>query len=204
MSVFATAGLYSVKPRFQSLLAPIADSLAERGVNPDLLTYAATGLGAISGTALALSPRAPALLWTIPAFCAARLGLNALDGMVATRRGVARSWGKVLNELCDRLSDIAFFAPLLLLPTINPLWASAALATLLLVPFVGVLGETVVGARQYGGSMGKADRMAWLGLAAVASALLSSELPLQLLPIVLVGGSLVTLCQRLERIHAAL
>jgi phosphatidylglycerophosphate synthase len=200
----SSAGLYAVKPRFQSLLAPIADALAERKVSPDVLTCAAVGVGVVAGAGLALSPRAPAILATIPVLCAARLALNALDGMVATRRGVARPWGKVLNEVCDRLADVAFFSPLLFLSGVSPLWASAALAAMLLVAFVGVLGETVTGARQYGGSMGKADRMACLGLAATASAVLGSSLPLQVLPIVLVGGSLLTVCQRLERIHAAL
>ena len=199
----ALAGLYSIKPRFQSLLAPLADGLAGRRVNPDELTFAALGCGVLGGLALSLSPRMPLLLWTIPPLIVARLGLNALDGMVATRRGVARPWGKVLNELCDRLADLAFFWPLLVVPTVSPLWASAALASMLLVAFVGVLGEAVAGVRQYGGCMGKADRMVCLGLAAAASALLTSSVPLQLLPIVIVGGGLLTLVQRLERIHAA-
>jgi CDP-diacylglycerol--glycerol-3-phosphate 3-phosphatidyltransferase len=198
------AGLYSIKPRFQLLLAPLAEGLARRRVDPDALTFAAVGFGVLGGLALSQSPRMPLLLWTIPPLVVARLGLNALDGMVATRRGVARPWGKVLNELCDRLADLAFFWPLLILPGISPLWASAAIAAMLLVAFVGVLGEAAGGARQYGGSMGKADRMACLGIAATASALLASPIPLQLLPIVLVGGGLLTLVQRLERIHAAL
>jgi CDP-diacylglycerol--glycerol-3-phosphate 3-phosphatidyltransferase len=200
----SSAGLYAIKPRFQSLLAPIADSLAERNVRPDLLTCTAVALGVAAGAALALSPEAPAILWTIPALCVARLALNALDGMVASRSSVARPWGKVLNEVCDRLADLAFFSPLLLLRSVSPLWASGALTSMLLVAFVGVLGETVTGARQYGGSMGKADRMACLGLAAITSAVLGNDIPLQVLPIVLVGGSLLTVCQRLERIHAAL
>jgi CDP-diacylglycerol--glycerol-3-phosphate 3-phosphatidyltransferase len=199
----SAAGLYSIKPGFQRLLSPLADGLARRQVEPDALTYAAVGCGVLGGAALGLSSRAPLLLFALPVLIVARLGLNALDGMVATRRGVARPWGKVLNEVCDRLADLAFFWPLLLVPGTNPLWVSAALAAVLLVAFVGVLGEAVGSARQYGGNMGKADRMALLGVAAVASGVLSSPLPLQVLPVVLVGGSLLTLVQRLEAIHAA-
>jgi CDP-diacylglycerol--glycerol-3-phosphate 3-phosphatidyltransferase len=205
MSVSSTplAGLYAIKPRFQSLLTPLADELARRKVDPDALTFAAVGCGLLGGLALSQSPHMPPLLWTIPPLIVARLGLNALDGMVATRRGVARPWGKVLNEVCDRLADLAFFWPLLVLPGVKPLWAGAALAAMLLVAYAGVLGEAAGSVRQYGGSMGKADRMAWLGIASAASALLASPIPLQVLPIVLVGGCLVTLVQRLERIHAA-
>jgi len=199
----SVASLYSIKPRFQSVLGPVADALARREVNPDALTLAAVGCAAVGGGALLLSVREPAWLWAIPVTASARLTLNALDGMVATRRGVARAWGKVLNELCDRVSDLAFFGPLLVLPGVDHTWAALALSTMLLVAFVGVLGEAAGATRQYGGVMGKADRMAWLGLAAAASALLGTDLPLQALPILVVGGGMLTLVQRLERIHAA-
>jgi CDP-diacylglycerol--glycerol-3-phosphate 3-phosphatidyltransferase len=197
------AGLYSIKPRFQSLLAPVADGLARHRVDPDALTFAAVGCGVLGGLALSQSRQVPLLLWIVPPLIVARLGLNALDGMVATRRGVARPWGKVLNELCDRFADLAFFWPLLVLPAVNPLWAAAAIAAMLLVAYAGVLGEAAGGVRQYGGSMGKADRMACLGVAVATTALLASPIPLQVLPIVIVGGCLLTLVQRLERIHAA-
>src|SRR5712671_2091544 len=95
--------MYSVKPWFQSLLAPLADGLAARRVHPDVLTYAAVGCGLLGGIALAFSPSAPPLLIAIPLLVVARLALNALDGMLAVRLGVARPWGKVLNEFCDRL-----------------------------------------------------------------------------------------------------
>ena len=98
----SVSSLYSIKPRFQSVLGPLADALARREVNPDALTLAAVGCAAVGGTALALSQAAPAWLWAVPVAATVRLTLNALDGMVATRRGVARAWGKVLNELCDR------------------------------------------------------------------------------------------------------
>jgi len=199
----SVSSLYSIKPRFQSVLGPLGDALARREVNPDALTLAAVGCAAVGGAALTLSPGEPACLWVVPVAVSLRLTLNALDGMVATRRGVARAWGKVLNELCDRLSDLAFFAPLVLLPSVNLAWVAAALATMVLVAFVGVLGEAAGAARQYGGLMGKADRMAWLGLAATASALLGTDVPLEVLPMLIVGGGVLTIVQRLERIHAA-
>ena len=198
------SGLYTVKPRFQALLAPLAQGMANQRVNPDVLTVAAVGCGLLGGAALGLSPQQPLLLWTIPPLVALRLGLNALDGMVATRRGVARPWGKVLNELCDRLADLAFFWPLLILPAVSPVWAVASMGAMLLVAFIGVLSETVTGVRQYGGPMGKADRMACLGLAAAATALLGTWATMQILAIVMVGGGLLTAYQRLERTHAAL
>jgi CDP-diacylglycerol--glycerol-3-phosphate 3-phosphatidyltransferase len=198
------AGLYGIKPRFQSVLAPLADSLASRGVHPDVLTYGAVGCALVGGATLALSPSAPALLLTIPALVVARLALNALDGMVAQRSSVARPWGKVLNEFCDRLADLAFLGSLALLPGSSLTLVMAALCSTLLVSFLGVLAEAAGAGRQFGGIMGKADRMACLGLAATLSFVTGTYVPLQALPVILVAGALVTLVERGARTHAAL
>jgi CDP-diacylglycerol--glycerol-3-phosphate 3-phosphatidyltransferase len=197
-------GLYAVKPAFQRRLVGIAAWLAARGVHPDLLTYGGVGCGLLGGIALATGLARPALLWAVPPLVFVRLGLNALDGMVAARRGLARAWGKVLNEFCDRLADLAFLAPLLLVPGAYPALVTAALCATLLVSFLGVLAEAAGAGRQYGGVMGKADRMLWLALACVATAVTGQLLALRALPAVLLTGATITLIQRGGRTHAAL
>src|SRR5262245_54222978 len=108
-------GLYEIKPRFQRLLDGPADALVERRVHPDVLTLAGLGAAIVGGLALATGVEGQSTsLWAVPALATARLTFNALDGMVAVRSGLARPWGKVLNEFCDRLADLAFFAPLFL------------------------------------------------------------------------------------------
>jgi len=199
-------GLYSIKPAFQNRLAGIADLLAALGVHPDVLTYAGLACGLAGGAALVSGVALPqtAWLWGVPLSAVARLAFNALDGMVAVRAGVARPWGKVLNEFCDRLADLAFLAPLVLVPGISTGLVIAALCTTLLVSYLGVLAEAAGASRQYGGVMGKADRMAWLGLAAAATAATGSLLALQWLPGVLLIGGGLTLLERGRRTHARL
>jgi CDP-diacylglycerol--glycerol-3-phosphate 3-phosphatidyltransferase len=204
MPFHAAGGLYAAKPAFQRRLARVADWLARSGVHPDVLTYAGVGCGVLGGLALGMGGQSTALLWLVPPLAAVRLALNALDGMVATRRGMARPWGKVLNELADRLADVAFLGPLLLVPGASSVLVTAALCVTLLVSYTGVLAEAAGTRRQYGGLMGKADRMLWLALACAATAASGSFLPLQALPLVLLGGGLVTLVQRGGRAHAAL
>jgi CDP-diacylglycerol--glycerol-3-phosphate 3-phosphatidyltransferase len=200
----AAAGLYQVKPGFQGRLGGTADWLARRGAHPDVLTYASLACGVAGGLALALGTRSTALLWLVPPLAGLRLTGNALDGMVATRRGLARPWGKVLNEFADRLADVAFLGPLLLVPGANHVLVTAAMCLTLMVSYLGVLAEAAGAGRQYGGPMGKADRMLWLGLACAGSAATGSLLPLQALPLVLLVGGLATLVQRGGRTHAAL
>jgi CDP-diacylglycerol--glycerol-3-phosphate 3-phosphatidyltransferase len=197
-------GLYEIKPRFQRLLDGPADALVERRVHPDVLTLAGLGCAILGGVALARGVEQPTLLWTVPAFAAARLTFNALDGMVALRSGLARPWGKVLNEFCDRLADLAFFAPLFLVPNTNAVVVAAALVSVLLVSYLGILAEAAGARREYGGMLGKADRMLWLGLATGFGAAGGDLVLLRLLPAFLIVGSILTLVQRGRRIHAAL
>lgn len=199
-----SAGLYAIKPAFQSSLDGLATRLVRWRVNPDHLTLAAVACSVAGGAVLVASTQAPALLWGMPALVAARLMLNALDGMVAVRRGVARPWGKVLNEACDRLADLAFLGPLLWLPGVSTRLMAAALCAALLVSYLGILSEAAGGPRLYGGVMGKADRMVWLSAASVLAAATGSMTPLAVLPVALLIGCGVTLAQRGQWAHAAL
>ena len=198
-------GLYDLKPRFQDLLDAPAEWFAERDTNPDLLTYAGLGAALIGGVALAAGIHGQhTLLWLVPLMALARLSCNALDGMVATRTGRARPWGKVLNEAADRLADLAFLAPLWTVPGISQAAVAGAVVVTLLVSYVGVLAEAAGARREYGGVLGKADRMLWLGLAAGVAAAGGDQVLLRLLPALLLAGGVVTLVQRARRIHAAL
>ncbi len=197
-------GLYAAKPAFQRLLGGVADGLARRQVDPDALTYAAVGCGLIGGAVVLAASAEPRALWAIPILAVVRLALNALDGMVAVRRGCARPWGKVLNEVGDRLADLAFFGPLLLVPGSEPLLVASSLCAMLLSSYVGVLAEAAGTTRQYGGVLGKADRMVWLSIAAVVAAVTGDLLALRLLPAVLLVGGVATVLQRGRRAHAAL
>src|SRR5207249_1475273 len=101
-------GLYRLKPALQRRLTRLADRLAERGVDPDHLTLAALpcALAAAGVCALAARVDRPGLLGAVPVLAAARIVLNAPDGMVAARRGVGRPWGGYLNDVGDRLADV--------------------------------------------------------------------------------------------------
>src|SRR5207248_2506369 len=116
----------------------------------------------LGGVALAISPAVPWLLVLAGPVVLARTALNALDGLVARGTGLARPWGEVLNELCDRLSDVTLFAGASLAAGSNALLGACAIVAMLLSSYVGVLSKAAGGKRQYAGIMGKADRMIYL------------------------------------------
>ena len=159
--------LYDVKPRFRALLQGMVPAL--RAVDPDAITLAGL-LCALA--AAALFQRAEADRWpflAIPALLLLRIVCNALDGMVAQATGRARAFGEVWNELADRLSDVAILLGVALSSLSSLPWGVAACVAVLLASYVGVLGKAVGAGRQYGGILGKADRMLYLGLVCLAA-----------------------------------
>lgn len=196
-------GIYSIKPRFQRALSGIEGWLVERHVHPDALTYAALALSVAGGFALYLAPALPWLFLTLPAVALVRTALNALDGMVAMASGLARPWGQVLNEFCDRLADTALFGGLALAPGAEVRLGAATLVVILLSSYLGTVSQAAGGPRQYGGVMGKADRMIYLSVASVLAFFLGAWVMNYFLALVLLGV-LVTIVQRWRKTFADL
>src|SRR5262245_14484929 len=80
--------LHALKPRFQTLLRPIARRIFERGGNANSVTVA-TGAGSLLVGAIlsSLGQREPTLFVLLPAWLLARMALNAVDGMLAREHG---------------------------------------------------------------------------------------------------------------------
>jgi CDP-diacylglycerol--glycerol-3-phosphate 3-phosphatidyltransferase len=190
-------GIYQVKPAFQRSLGGIEDWLVARRVHPDWLTYAALVLSALGGLCLYLAPATSRwLLALVPLVTVGRTALNALDGLVAKRTGLARPWGEVLNEFCDRLADVALLGAVALAEPSNHLLGAAAVVAVLLSSYLAILSKAAGGRRQYGGVMGKADRMILLAIAGPLGLFLPLATVYNLFLGCVLGGVLITLVQR--------
>ncbi len=163
--------VYDFKPRFQSLLRPIVGRVARTRVTANQVTVAAVILSAIGGGLVAIYPDQWWALALMPVVLLVRMGLNAVDGMLAREFGQQSRLGAVLNELGDVLSDVFLYLPLALHPMIQP-WAIVAFVLSSVVSeFTGVVAIQVGGERRYDGPMGKSDRAFWIGLLATLLAL---------------------------------
>ncbi len=190
------AGIYAVKPAFQRSLRGVENRCVAHGVHPDQLTYAALALSALGGLLLYLAPQRVWLLALVPAIAVVRTALNALDGLVARRTGLARPWGEVLNEFCDRLADVALVGGIALAaPTVHLLGAVAVVA-MLLTSYLAILSKAAGGRRQYAGPMGKADRMVLLAVCALVGLLLPLDLVYNAFLGLVLAGLAVTIVQR--------
>ena len=159
--------LYDVKPRFRTLLGGLVPALSP--IHPDWITGAALVCSIGAGFLFRWAVGSRWIFLLIAALLLLRITLNALDGLVAQATGKARAFGEVLNESTDRLSDIAILLGIGFSPLSSPAWSATAVAGVLFSSYVGILGKAVGAGRQYGGVLGKADRMLYLGLACVVA-----------------------------------
>lgn len=155
--------LYDIKPQFRQALSRLLPVL--KPIHPDVLTWGALGCSVASAVLLSFAQENRWLFLVIPMLLFCRIALNALDGLLAQATGKARPFGEVLNEATDRLSDIAILLGIAYSPFSSIRWGMSAVAAVFFSSYIGILGKAVGAGRQYGGILGKADRMLWFGVA---------------------------------------
>ena len=197
--------IYSIKPKFQKFLEGDKRLLVKMGVGPTAINIAALIVSVIAGLVLVCSDKNLWLLLLIPVLAFIRIGFNALDGMVAREtKAKNQKFGEVLNEFIDRLSDIAFFLGIAFVSYVNTSWALLTLIAVLLVSYVGIVGKSAGGSRQYVGLMGKADRMFWLSVACILIVITSKTEIMNWFLIFVLFFSIVTVIWRFTAIKKEL
>jgi CDP-diacylglycerol--glycerol-3-phosphate 3-phosphatidyltransferase len=162
--------VYDLKPRFQSLLRPLVVRMSTAGVTANQVTLTATCLSLITGAAIAFAPASPWPLLSLPLVLLIRMGLNAVDGMLAREFGQASRLGALLNEVGDVVSDIALYLPLALVPGIPAVPLVLFTLVAAITEFAGVAAIQVGSPRRYDGPMGKSDRAFWISMLALLAA----------------------------------
>lgn len=168
--------IYSLKPRFQSLLRPLVSTMAARGITANQVTLAAAAISLLIALIVAWQAQQIWVFILIPIWMFLRMALNAIDGMLAREFGQQSKLGAYLNELCDVIADSALYLPFALLAGVPALLVVGVVLMAAVVEYAGVLGLMVGASRRYDGPMGKSDRAAVFGLlgAGVAFGLLDS------------------------------
>jgi len=188
--------LYAGKQGLVARLDPMIERLAAAGVSPDSVTLAAIPVAVLAGGLLLVSASVPLLLLAVPILAALRLVLNLLDGALARRTGRSHARGELLNELGDRICDIAFLAPVALLPGASPVIVLAGVLGAVLASYVGITTRAAGGERIYRGILSKPGRMALISVAAIA-ALAAGQMAWTVFGPVLLIGTALTLLERL-------
>ena len=160
--------IYDLKPGFQSLLKPLVKALHAHGVTANQVTLTAVALSFMGGGMIAWKPDEAWPLLVLPLVLLVRMGLNAIDGMLARDFAQQSKLGAMLNELGDVISDAALYLPLAWLPMVYPPLVVGFVILSILSEMTGVVAVQIGARRHYQGPMGKSDRAFWLGAMAFA------------------------------------
>lgn len=150
-------GLYQTKFWFRNTFAQFTKYFIR--VNPDLLSYLAVFVSAVTGLALFCFPYNTGLLGVAFVLVVLRMVLNTFDGMIAIAQGKKTMIGEVVNALPDRYSDIFLMLGLALCPANNHVIGAVAIVSVLLVSYTGMLGKAMGVSWQHQGPAGKVDRL---------------------------------------------
>lgn len=161
--------VYQLKSRFQNLLRPITKLMANLHITANMVTIAAFILSIFVGVVIYFFANDyKYLLWILPITLLVRMGLNAIDGMLAREHNQQSNLGAILNELGDILSDIVIYVPFLHVYNVCNCAVFLYAILTIISETVGIMGVQINASRRYDGPMGKSDRAFWISVLAVA------------------------------------
>ncbi len=139
------------------VLLPLAKRLV--GISPNTLSYISLLAAVLAGASFALTGRSESLL--LPGFFLTFISsiLDALDGRVARLIGEASARGDLLDHVFDRYADIFILGGITLSPYCPTVIGFIAIISVLLISYMGTQAQAMGVSRNYGGLLGRADRL---------------------------------------------
>jgi archaetidylinositol phosphate synthase len=170
------------------VLRPFVSWAARAGLTPDTVSVLAFALAGAAGVAYALAGGES--LWYLVG--AVLVGLNGaldlLDGALARRLDTASRAGDLLDHVLDRYADIVLVVGLAV-GIERELLGIVAVTGVLMTSYLGTQAQAVGLDRVYGGLLGRADRLALIGLTTALAAFVEFSV----LDVSIVGWLLVVL-----------
>jgi archaetidylinositol phosphate synthase len=151
-----------------AVLNPLARRLTN--VSPNALSWGALVSAGFAGTAFLFRGGWPLVAGALFVFLNALL--DALDGKVAKMTGKASRRGDFLDHVFDRYADVFMLGGITLGPYCSqwPWLGLLAIIGVLLTSYMGTQAQAVGAGRDYGGALGRADRLVILVAAALLQA----------------------------------
>ncbi len=170
--------LNNFRARGERWLAPLVDRLATGPRAADRLTWASLAVAAAAALAFSVAyPGQPWLLLVGAVLVFVTATLDGLDGMVARKTGSASPAGDFLDHVIDRYADMLLIGGLSVSAFGDLFWGFLAVTGVFLTSYLGTQAAAVGLGRDYGGWLGRADRLVLLVL-----------VPMVQLALVLAGG----------------
>ena len=177
---------------WETTLHPAARTAQRFGITPNMVTGVSFLFALAAAVLFALaSPDRPLFLFWGAAAVAANAILDGLDGRLARLTNTSSKRGDYLDHVVDRYSDAAILLGLALSPYGDAVWGLFAIVGTFLTSYMGTQAQALGLGRNYGGWLGRADRLVILisvPVLMVAAMQFGLALPWGLEPIVLMLG----------------
>ncbi|MFB6221304.1 MAG: CDP-alcohol phosphatidyltransferase family protein [Halolamina sp.] len=166
------------RPVADRALVPFVDLSERLGLTPDGISIIAFGFAVAAGGAFfAAGEGAASRIWFLVAavfvFCNGWLDL--VDGALARSLGTDSVAGDLLDHVLDRYADVIIIAGLAAGADAYAL-GLLAVTGVLLTSYLGTQIQAVGLGREYGGLLGRADRLALVGVVGVVAFIAPGEL----------------------------
>ncbi len=156
--------LDSLRPKVAFIVTPLAKAMVFLHLTPNACTVLALFAAAAAGIAFGVGET---LIAVVLVFLSAFF--DAIDGAVARLTGIASPAGDYLDHVFDRYADIFIITGIFAWGTVAwtcpvPAWAIGvfALTGVLISSYLGTQAQAVGLKRNYGGILGRADRLVLL------------------------------------------
>ncbi|WP_277555537.1 CDP-alcohol phosphatidyltransferase family protein [Halobaculum limi] len=198
--------LDQLRPVAEKGLSPFVRAADAVGLSPDGVSVIAFACAVAAGVAFGLAPPTEAPLYYVAGAVLVFLNgwLDLVDGALARAQGTDSSGGDLLDHVLDRYADIAVLVGLAAGIGRYGL-GLAAVTGVLMTSYLGTQIQAVGIGREYGGLLGRADRLALVGVVGVAVAFVPGPLVagLGLVAILLVVFAVVGHLTALQRFWGA-
>lgn len=188
---------------WESSLTPFARVAGRVGLTPNMVTVISLVFAVFAAVSFALADEARMFLLFIGAVCVSLNAiLDGLDGRLARIMGTESRRGDYLDHVIDRYADVLILAGLALSPLADIRWGLLAIIGTFLTSYMGTQAQALGLGRNYGGMLGRADRLVLLIATPVltyAAFLLGLDLPFSLLTAMLVWFAIAGNITALQR-----
>lgn len=196
--------LDSLRPLANRLLEPVVAGALRLKITPDAVSVLAVVTAAVAGGTFFLA-REVRLLYLLGAFLVFLNGvLDLLDGALARELDIESAGGDLLDHVLDRYADIFVIAGLA--AGIGQYAIGfAAVTGVLMTSYLGTQAQAVDLDRVYGGLLGRADRLAAVGVVTTVAAFVdATALTLTVVGWLLVAFAVLGHLTALQRFYYAM
>lgn len=146
--------------RYRKKVDPLFEPIARKtSIRANTLTYISLVFALFASISFYFSYEYRYLLFVASLMILMNGFLDALDGKVARLRNEASPKGDFIDHSIDRFADALIVGGLAASPWCDPLVGIVAVAAMLLTSYMGTQAQAVGYGREYGGLLGRADRL---------------------------------------------